>query len=95
MNNSKAILTSASCRATGQLRRLGQSLWLDSISRSLVTQGTLARYIELYAVTGLTSNPTIFDQAIGHTDSYDEAIQQKTTAGNLAKQCSSNSRWRI
>ena len=50
--------------ATQQLHDLGQSLWLDNITRALLTSGTLSRYIEKFAVTGLTSNPTIFDQAI-------------------------------
>ncbi len=64
-----------------QLRATGQSLWLDNITRSLLDEGTLARYIEEYGISGLTSNPTIFDNAIGGSDAYDAAIAQKTAAG--------------
>ena len=51
-------------KATRQLHEFGQSLWLDNITRVLLTSGTLSRYLRDFAVTGLTSNPTIFDQAI-------------------------------
>ena len=54
--------------AARQLHDLGQSLWLDNISRGLLTSGTLGRYVSELAVTGLTSNPTIFDQAITDTN---------------------------
>lgn len=67
--------------ATQQLHDLGQSLWLDNITRALLTGGTLGRYIREFAVTGLTSNPTIFDQAIGNAGFYDAAIRQKALAG--------------
>jgi len=67
--------------AARQLHDLGQSLWLDNITRGLLTSGTLARYIDEYAVTGLTSNPTIFDHAIRNSDFYDEAIREKMQAG--------------
>ena len=67
--------------ATQQLHDLGQSLWLDNITRALLTSGTLSRYIGEFAVTGLTSNPTIFDQAIKSADSYDEAIRKKAVEG--------------
>lgn len=67
--------------ATQQLHDLGQSLWLDNITRTLLTSGTLSRYIREFAVTGLTSNPTIFDHAIQSSDCYDDAIQSKATAG--------------
>src|SRR5882724_4866641 len=67
--------------ATWQLHDLGQSLWLDNITRRLLTSGTLSRYIKELAVTGLTSNPTIFDHAIKDSDSYDDAIRKKTLAG--------------
>ena len=67
--------------ATTQLRALGQSLWLDNITRELLNSGTLQRYVNELSVTGLTSNPTIFDQAIGQTDAYDEAIHQKVRDG--------------
>ena len=67
--------------ATAQLHDLGQSLWLDNITRGLLTSGTLKRYIDTLSVTGLTSNPTIFDHAIEHTHFYDDAIRQKTRDG--------------
>ncbi len=67
--------------ATRRLHDLGQSLWLDNISRPLLTSGTLKRYIDEFSVTGLTSNPTIFDHAIGETDFYDEAIRRKVRQG--------------
>jgi len=59
---------------TRQLHDLGQSLWVDNISRDMLASGTLARYIADWSVTGLTSNPTIFEHAIGHGDRYDEDI---------------------
>jgi transaldolase len=65
-------------KATQQLHDLGQSLWLDNITRGLLTAGTLGQYIREFAVTGLTSNPTIFDHAIRNSDFYDEAIRKKT-----------------
>ena len=68
-------------KATQQLHDLGQSLWLDNITRALLTSGTLGRYINEFAVTGLTSNPTIFDQAIKTSDCYDDAIRKKSNAG--------------
>jgi transaldolase len=68
-------------KATQQLHDLGQSLWLDNITRTLLTSGTLSRYIDEFAVTGLTSNPTIFDQAIKTGDCYDNAIRKKSHAG--------------
>lgn len=67
--------------ATQQLHDLGQSLWLDNITRGLLTSGTLARYIRELAVTGLTSNPTIFDHAIKDGDFYDDAIRKRARAG--------------
>jgi transaldolase len=67
--------------ATQQLHDLGQSLWLDNITRGLLTSGTLSRYIKEFAVTGLTSNPTIFDHAIKNGDFYDDAIRKKALAG--------------
>jgi transaldolase len=68
--------------ATQQLHDLGQSLWLDNITRALLTSGTLRRYIREFAVTGLTSNPTIFDQAIKSAGCYDDAIRIKSMEGN-------------
>jgi transaldolase len=67
--------------ATEHLQGLGQSLWLDNITRGLLTSGTLQRYTRDLCITGLTSNPTIFDQAIRNTDFYDEAIRSKAAAG--------------
>jgi transaldolase len=64
-----------------QLRQLGQSLWLDNITRDLLDSGTLARYIQDYGLTGLTSNPTIFDEAIGNSDAYDAAIREHQAQG--------------
>ena len=64
-----------------QLRDLGQSLWLDNITRSLLDTGQLARDIDAYGLTGLTSNPTIFDEAIANSDAYDDAIRRKQAAG--------------
>ncbi len=66
---------------TAHLHELGQSLWLDNITRGLLDSGTLARYLRDFYVTGLTSNPTIFDQAIGKTDFYDDAIARKAAEG--------------
>lgn len=68
-------------KATRQLHDLGQSLWLDNITRELLTSGTLRRYIDELSVTGLTSNPTIFDKAIKDADFYDDGIRRKTAAG--------------
>jgi transaldolase len=66
---------------THELHRLGQSLWLDNITRELLDNGTLRRYIDEFSITGLTSNPTIFDEAIGNTDAYDQGIRDKSKAG--------------
>ena len=63
-------------KATQQLHDLGQSLWLDNITRTMLGDGTLGRYIDELSVTGLTSNPTIFDKAISAGDAYDEQIAQ-------------------
>ena len=68
-------------KTTQQLHDLGQSLWLDNITRGILVDGTLRRYIAELAVTGLTSNPTIFDEAIKKSSAYDEAILRKTAAG--------------
>src|SRR4249920_3291632 len=68
-------------KATQKLHDLGQSLWLDNITRDLLTAGTLKRYIGELSVTGLTSNPTIFDHAIKSSTSYDGAIRRKLKEG--------------
>ena len=67
--------------ATRRLHDAGQSLWLDNITRSLITSGTLRRYIDEFSITGLTSNPTIFDHAITHGTDYDAEIRQKLEEG--------------
>jgi transaldolase len=63
------------------LNQLGQSLWLDNITRDLLDSGTLKRYIDELSVTGLTSNPTIFDNAISHSSWYDKEIRRQLDAG--------------
>jgi transaldolase len=68
-------------KATARLHDLGQSLWLDNITRDLLTTGTLKRYIDELSVTGLTSNPTIFDHAIKNSTAYDAAIRDKLGEG--------------
>jgi transaldolase len=68
-------------RATQKLHELGQSLWLDNITRDLLDKGTLKHYIDDFSVTGLTSNPTIFDHAIKNSPTYDPAIQKKMHEG--------------
>jgi transaldolase len=67
-------------KPTRRLHNLGQSLWLDNITRGMLDDGSLQRYIEDFSITGLTSNPTIFDEAIGGGDSYDRGIRDKTQA---------------
>jgi transaldolase len=62
--------------ATQTIHNLGQSIWLDNITRDLLASGTLKRYIDEFSVTGLTSNPTIFDHAIKNSASYDGAIRE-------------------
>src|SRR6516225_7224308 len=68
-------------KATQSLHDLGQSLWLDNITRGLLQKGTLRRYIDELSVTGLTSNPTIFDHAIKNSNDYDAAIKRLHAAG--------------
>jgi transaldolase len=68
-------------KATQALHELGQSLWLDSISRKMLDDGTLEGYISDLSVTGLTSNPTIFDKAISGGDAYDEQISELRDSG--------------
>jgi transaldolase len=72
-------------KATERLQHLGQSLWLDNITRDLLTSGTLQRYIDELSVTGLTSNPSIFDHAITHSKSYDEEIRRQAGAGKTGE----------
>src|SRR5882762_10513105 len=68
-------------KATQLLHNLGQSLWLDNITRDLLQSGTLKQYIAELSVTGLTSNPTIFDHAINNSAAYDAAITEKSEQG--------------
>jgi transaldolase len=68
-------------KATAQLHAVGQSLWLDNITRDLLTNGTLKRYIDDLSVTGLTSNPTIFDHALQNSSAYDDAIDRLLEEG--------------
>src|SRR4030095_9688420 len=68
------------------LHNLGQSLWLDNITRDLLDQGTLKRYIDELSVTGLTSNPTIFEQAIKNSTAYDTDIRDKLKEGKSEEQ---------
>ena len=72
-------------KLTQQLHDVGQSLWLDNITRALLSDGTLRRYIADYSVTGLTSNPTIFDKAIREGGFYDAAIRQRKGAAKSAE----------
>ena len=68
-------------KATQQLHALGQSLWLDNITREMLVNGTLRRYIDDFEITGLTSNPAIFDHAIRSGHFYDDSIRRKAAAG--------------
>jgi transaldolase len=68
-------------KATEALHDLGQSIWLDNITRDLLNSGTLKRYIDEWSVTGLTSNPTIFDHAIKNSTAYDTTIREKLSGG--------------
>ena len=68
-------------KATFALHEMGQSLWLDNITRDLLNSGTLNRYIAELSVTGLTSNPTIFDKAISSSTAYDSSIREKLAKG--------------
>jgi len=68
-------------KPTQHLHDLGQSLWLDNITRELLTNGTLRRYIDELSITGLTSNPSIFHHAIRSSNFYEDAIRQKMKQG--------------
>lgn len=72
-------------KATQQLHDLGQSLWLDNITRDMLDNGTLKRYIDELSVTGLTSNPTIFDQAMTHGHAYDDEMASLLSRGASAE----------
>src|ERR1035438_6562200 len=72
-------------KATQLLHNLGQSLWLDNITRDLLNSGTLKRFIDELSVTGLTSNPTIFDHALKNSTAYDEAIRGALVRGKTGE----------
>ena len=72
-------------KATQLLHQSGQSIWLDNITRALLTSGGLERYVKDLSVTGLTSNPTIFDHAFKNSHDYDDAIREKTAAGKTGE----------
>jgi transaldolase len=72
-------------KATQKLHDLGQSLWLDNITRDLLNSGTLQRYIDELSVTGLTSNPTIFDHTIKNSAAYDVAIREDLARGKTGE----------
>src|SRR6202049_3880861 len=72
-------------KATEALHNLGQSLWLDNITRDLLDSGTLKRYIDELSVTGLTSNPTIFEHAIKNSSAYDTAIGDNLRNGKAGE----------
>ena len=73
-------------KATQSLHNLGQSIWLDNITRDLLDSGTLKRYIDELSVTGLTSNPTIFDHAIKNSSAYDAAIRAELAKGKSGEE---------
>jgi transaldolase len=73
-------------KATQWLYEQGQSLWLDNITRDLLDNGTMKRYIDEFSVTGLTSNPTIFDHAIRKSTAYDASILRKAKECNSAEE---------
>jgi transaldolase len=72
-------------KATQRLHDLGQSLWLDNITRDLLDRGTLQRYIDELCIAGLTSNPTIFENAVKGSAAYDDAIRRKHEQGELGE----------
>src|SRR6266705_3229544 len=82
-------------KATQLLHNLGQSIWLDNITRDLLNKGTLKRYTEELSVTGLTSNPTIFDQAIKNSPAYDSAIREKLLKGKSGEELFFESKNRV
>ncbi len=73
-------------KATQKLHEMGQSIWLDNITRGLLNSGTLQRYIREFSVTGLTSNPTIFDHAIKNSNDYDDAIHKAVQDGKTGEE---------
>ena len=73
-------------KATQLLHNLGQSLWLDNITRDLLESGALQRYVDELSVTGLTSNPTIFDHAIKNSSAYDKSIGDGSSKGKVGEE---------
>src|SRR4051812_31595853 len=73
-------------KATTTIHDQGQSLWLDNITRDLLNTGTLKRHIDELSVTGLTSNPTIFDHPIKNSTAYDAAIRKKIKEGKAGEE---------
>src|SRR4051794_1213313 len=84
--NRKKPEGSMSMKATQLLHNLGQSLWLDNITRELLDSGTLQNYIDELSVTGLTSNPTIFEHAIKSSSAYDAAIRDALSKGKSGEE---------
>ncbi len=82
-------------KATARLHELGQSLWLDNITRTMLADGTLAGYIDELSVTGLTSNPTIFDKAISGGESYDEQIAEVSAGADAGEGVGANADERV
>jgi transaldolase len=82
-------------KATARLHELGQSLWLDNITRTMLADGTLKGYIDELSVTGLTSNPTIFEKAISGGDIYDEQIAEVSAAAAAGEGVGANSDERV
>src|SRR3954454_17638421 len=80
-NNHCTLLRGKTMKATQKLHDLGQSIWLDNITRDMLSSGTLKRYIDELSVTGLTSNPSIFHQAIKSSSAYDASIRTKLNEG--------------
>jgi transaldolase len=81
LNIPRGALDDIAMNPTRALHDLGQSIWLDNITRALITSGTLKRYIDEFSVSGLTSNPTIFNNAIKGSTDYDADIVRKTAGG--------------
>ena len=72
-------------KPTQALHDLGQSLWIDDITRDMLDSGRLKKYIDDFTVTGLTSNPTIFDNAVSKSNSYDPEIKRLSKAGYMGE----------
>src|SRR5262245_37300388 len=83
---SRVRLTGDAMRPTRALHELGQSLWLDNITREMLNSGTLHGYINDLSVTGLTSNPTIFDHAIKNSTTYDGDIASKAPSAKAREE---------